>query len=174
MGAGILPVSLHNNKLYFLLGLERDDYIADVRGYCDFGGASDNNENNQQTAIRECFEETNGILDSKENLTNKLTSSLILKLSSKSYTIFLLPYEYSTILVNSYNSNYDCIKEYHPEIVNNNCLFEKKRIQWFSEDDLQDQNIEYRNFFKKEFIPLIISNLDNIKSFQFIDKIQGF
>ena len=33
-GGGILPVTIHNNKLYFLFGLDRD-------GWSDFGGSKE-------------------------------------------------------------------------------------------------------------------------------------
>ena len=52
MGAGILPTSIHNNKLYFLFGKE-NKYEDSASGFSDFGGGTDNKETFIQTAIRE-------------------------------------------------------------------------------------------------------------------------
>ena len=55
MGAGILPVSIHKNKLHFLFGQEENG-----NKWSDFGGRSESNETDLQTAIREGYEELNG------------------------------------------------------------------------------------------------------------------
>ena len=61
MGAGILPTAVWNNKLYFLFGLENESE-ASAPGYSDFGGGSENNETQIQTAIREMGEELTGFM----------------------------------------------------------------------------------------------------------------
>ena len=43
MGAGILPTTIHNGKLYFLFGKE-GKYEDSAPGFSDFGGGTDNNE----------------------------------------------------------------------------------------------------------------------------------
>ena len=61
MGAGILPTTLHNGKLYFLFGKE-GKYEDSAPGFSDFGGGTDNNESYLETAIREAGEEFTGFL----------------------------------------------------------------------------------------------------------------
>ena len=41
MGAGILPTTIHNDKLYFLFGKE-NQYEDSAEGFSDFGGGTDN------------------------------------------------------------------------------------------------------------------------------------
>ena len=42
MGGGILPCTIHNNKLLFLFG--KENKYADTPGWSDFGGGKDGNE----------------------------------------------------------------------------------------------------------------------------------
>ena len=39
MGGGILPVALHNNKLYFLFG--KETFNLSSPGWSDFGGSTE-------------------------------------------------------------------------------------------------------------------------------------
>ena len=72
--AGILPFSriIKNNKqmIYFLFSRETmDDKKSKDRGYwSEFGGSRDKGETHLDTAIREGYEESNGIFGSKRKL----------------------------------------------------------------------------------------------------------
>ena len=70
MGGSILPVTLHNNKIYFLFGKERD--IDENPGWSDFGGGTDKGETLFQTAIREGGEELTGFLGSDNEIRKML------------------------------------------------------------------------------------------------------
>ena len=62
MGGGILPVSKHNGKLYFLFGKEAFDDSGET-GWADFGGGKEPEDNSVfETAVREGAEELNGFL----------------------------------------------------------------------------------------------------------------
>ena len=56
MGAGVLPTTILNGKLYFLFGKE-NQYEDSAPGFSDFGGGTDNNEKFLETAVREGGEE---------------------------------------------------------------------------------------------------------------------
>ena len=71
MGAGILPTTIHNNKLYFLFGKE-GKYEDTAPGFADFGGGSDNSETFLETAIREGCEELTGFLGSSQDVRKLL------------------------------------------------------------------------------------------------------
>ena len=58
MGAGVLPIARHNNKLYLLFGREYNSKSKNK--WSDFGGRAEKNEHVFTTAIREGTEETNG------------------------------------------------------------------------------------------------------------------
>ena len=71
MGAGILPTTIHKNKLYFLFGKE-NQYEDSAHGFSDFGGGTDNNESFFKTAIREAGEELTGFLGNDADITKLL------------------------------------------------------------------------------------------------------
>lgn len=66
--AGIIPVTIKDEKYWFLLGIE---YIS--REYTDFGGTLHKGETFSQGALREFEEETCGIITLTSNLNNVFT-----------------------------------------------------------------------------------------------------
>lgn len=89
MGAGILPISIKNNKLYFLFGEE--GFNNKSPGYSDFGGGrSEKTETDLETAIREGNEELHGFLYD----LNKINKKKFFKLKFQTYTIFLILIKY--------------------------------------------------------------------------------
>ena len=50
MGGGLLPVTEHDGKIYFLLGREHDE-----KQWSDFGGGREGNESHYETALRDCL-----------------------------------------------------------------------------------------------------------------------
>ena len=89
MGAGILPVALHNDKLYLLFSREfkKRNGKEDWR---DFGGTPENNETSMETAVREGWEESMGFLGSKKDIKNLINNKLIDKLLRENIRIFIL------------------------------------------------------------------------------------
>jgi hypothetical protein len=71
MGAGILPTTIHNGKLFFLFGKE-GKYEDSAPGFSDFGGGTDNSESFLETAIREAGEEFTGFLGNDSDVRNLL------------------------------------------------------------------------------------------------------
>ena len=65
-GGGVIPVALHDGKLYFLFGQE-NDVIRDAsknQDWGDFGGGSEPGESEMDTCVREGAEELNGFFGS--------------------------------------------------------------------------------------------------------------
>ena len=159
MGAGILPVTMSNGILLFLMGKERSNNL-----WSDFGGSRENGEQPLTTAIREGGEELNGILELENKLAKKVTNSMIAPIEFNKYTSFLFNLEYDKNLVDTFKNN-----NYFAEIYLNdkidkrhNGLFEKSEIKWFSIKELND-NIDN---FRPHFIPIvktIVFHQDKIK-----------
>jgi hypothetical protein len=106
MGAGILPTTIHNNKLYFLFGKE-NKYEDSASGFSDFGGGTDNKETFLQTAIREGTEELTGFLGSTNDLRNMLKKYGTYNIDYKSegystYRSHLFPYNYNEYLLQNF------------------------------------------------------------------------
>lgn len=159
MGAGILPVSIYNNKLYFLLG--KENQFNDSPGWSDFGGGKENNESIIQTASREGSEELNGFFGDEKQVKNLIFNNLILKVGIKNYSTFIVKVKYNKDLPNYFNNNFKFNMGHLANLVEeNNGLFEKERIKWFTIDELiKEQN--YRSYYAP-IIKTIIKKEKNI------------
>ena len=86
MGAGLIPIAYYNNNLYFLFGLEFND-----NKWGDFGGKANKNESRFNAALREGYEELNGILGNRNDVKKKVKSNLITKINKNDiFTILLM------------------------------------------------------------------------------------
>ena len=158
MGAGILPVAKHANKLYFLLALEVFE-----NKWSDFGGKANKNETRYETAIREGYEETNGFFGRKKEFKELVDNNYLFKIDkyNNSYTTYLINIPYDKKLPFYFNNNAKFMNEHFKELIDKNGFFEKKLIKWFSLNELK-ANKNYRIFYK-EIIDIIIDNYDLIK-----------
>jgi len=129
MGAGILPVSFHKNTLYFLFGEEENE-----RKWSDFGGGKNNNETPLQTAIREGYEETNGILGTMSDIKDILKHNTLLKIGIEQYTSFIVKVGYDERL------------PYY--LINKNGFFEKRQMKWMTINDMKTKRKYFRGHYK--------------------------
>jgi hypothetical protein len=163
MGAGILPTTIHNNKLYFLFGKE-NKYEDSAPGFSDFGGGSDNGETYLETAIREGGEELTGFLGSDADLKKMLERHGTYNIDNKSsknqiYRVHLFPMEYDEKLPFYYNNNQRFLqKRLYPEVIKKTKIFEKEEIRWICIDELRSMKSQFRFFF-----PPIIEKINNEK-----------
>jgi 8-oxo-dGTP pyrophosphatase MutT (NUDIX family) len=168
MGGSILPVTLHNGKIYFLFGKERD--IDENPGWSDFGGGTDKGETFIQTAIREGGEELTGFLGSDSDIKKMLQKYGTYNIDYRSegystYRCHIFPMEYDPMLPHYYNNNQNFLqKRLDPKIIRDTKIFEKTQIKWFSFDDIKKHHNEFRSFYKN-IVHLIIGNSSAIEEF---------
>lgn len=168
MGGSILPVTIHNNKIYFLFGKERD--IDENPGWSDFGGGTDKGETFLQTAIREGGEELTGFLGTDNNVKKLLTKYGTYNIDYNSdghttYRCHIFPMVYDDKLPYYYNNNQQFLqKRLDPKIIKNTKIFEKTQIKWFSFDDIKNHHEDFRSFYKN-IVHLILGNSSSIESF---------
>jgi len=168
MGGSILPVTLHNDKVYFLFGKERD--IDENPGWSDFGGGTDKGETFIQTAIREGGEELTGFLGSDSDIKKMLNKygTYNIDYNSEGYSTYrchIFPMEYDPMLPHYYNNNQKFLqKRLEPKIIRDTKIFEKTQIKWFSFDDIKKHHNEFRSFYKN-IVHLIIGNKSAIEGF---------
>lgn len=148
MGAGILPVTISNGILLFLMGKERSNNL-----WCDFGGSKENDEHPIQTAVREGGEELNGLLGLNDELHNTITDSMIIPVEFNRYTSFLFYIHQDKNLVNTFEKNNEFAEIYLNSLIDkkHNGLFEKDEIKWYSVNELKT-NIKQ---FRPHYIPII-------------------
>jgi hypothetical protein len=152
MGAGILPTTIHNNKLYFLFG--KENKYADTPGWSDIGGGTDNNETYMQTAAREGSEELTGFLGMEKdikNLLNKYGTYNIEWGSSghKKYRMHIFPMKYDPMLPIYYNNNHKFIERKLSENqIKHSKIFEKDELRWISIDEIPRMRSQFRRYFQ--------------------------
>uniref|UniRef100_A0A6C0KMU0 Nudix hydrolase domain-containing protein n=1 Tax=viral metagenome TaxID=1070528 RepID=A0A6C0KMU0_9ZZZZ len=168
MGASILPVTIHNNKIYFLFGKERD--IDENPGWSDFGGGTEKGESFFQTAIREGSEELTGFLGNSIQIKDLLKEygTYIIDYKSNGHSTYrchIFPIQYDDKLPFYYNNNQQFLqKKLDPKIIIETKIFEKTQIEWFSFHDIKKRQNEFRSFYKN-IIELILGNKIYIETF---------
>lgn len=170
MGAGILPTTIINNRLYFLFGKE-NRYETSAPGFSDFGGGTDNNETYLQTAIREGGEELTGFLGSDNTLRKMLSKhgtyniDYTSKEDTKLYRTHIFPLKYDPYLELYYNNNQDFLQSHlDPDVIKQTKIFEKAEIRWIPVDELMKRRDEFRHYFVN-ILDMILENQTEIHKF---------
>lgn len=154
MGAGILPTTIHNNKLYFLFGKE-NKYETSAPGYADFGGGTDNNESLFETAVREAGEELTGFLGSSKDVIKLLKKhgtyniDYLHNSEHSLYRMHIFPLKYDPMLAIYYNNNQQFIQTHlDPNVIKKSKIFEKSEIRWVCVDDILKMRPQFRSYFR--------------------------
>ena len=176
-GSSILPVAIHNNKLYFLFGKE-NSLEESAPGFSDFGGGVEKGENLFETAVRECSEELTGFLGSPAKIKkhiNKMGGTFAFthtnsKNSAQNYTVHIVKFPYDANMPTYYNDNHHFLwNRMNRRFLKSTKLFEKIEIEWFCEDDLRKRMSEYRPFYR-EVVDTLLQKLEQIRAFVGINK----
>lgn len=168
MGGSILPVTIHNNKVCFLFGKERD--IDENPGWSDFGGGTDKGETFFQTACREGGEELTGFLGDGADIKKLLNKFGTYNIDYKSegystYRCHIFPIDFDEMLPYYYNNNQKFLqKRLDKKIIRDTKIFEKTQIKWFTFDDIHKHHNEFRSFYKN-IVHLILGNRSAIEEF---------
>jgi len=171
MGGSILPVTVHNNKLYFLFGKERD--IDENPGWSDFGGGTDAGESFIQTASREGSEELTGFLGDATEIKKLMSKYGTHNIDYKSnghttYRCHIVPMSFPEgihLLPFYYNNNQRFLqKRLDPQIITDSKIFEKAQIRWFSFDDMKKDHKKFRSFYQN-IVSLILNDKNAIETF---------
>jgi 8-oxo-dGTP pyrophosphatase MutT (NUDIX family) len=169
MGAGILPTTIHNNKLYFLFGKE-NKYEDSAPGFSDFGGGTDNSESFFETAIREAGEELTGFLGNDNDIRKLLKKYGTYNIEHKSdghktYRMHIFPFKYDPLLPFYYNNNQRFLqKRLDPNVIKNSKIFEKAEIRWICVDDIIKMRPQFRSYFQN-MVNMIYSQKQDIRHF---------
>jgi len=170
MGAGILPTTIYNGKLYFLFGKE-SKYEDSAPGFSDFGGGTDYNETFLETAVREAEEEFTGFLGNSVDIRKMLKKGTYnidytsINSNHKTYRMHIFPFEYNEWLPFFYNNNQHFLqKKLPPKIFKTTKIFEKSEIKWICVDELAKMKSQFRSYFQ-DIIDIILREQNQIKKF---------
>jgi hypothetical protein len=169
MGAGILPVSIHKNKLYFLFG--KENKYADTPGWSDFGGGTNASETRVETAVREGGEELTGFLGDDKVVRDMITKKAHVLIKNRYgaggknvYYMHVVPMEHDVMLPWYYNNNQQFLQKRLPaKIIKKSKIFEKAEIRWVCVDDLIKMKPEFRNYFQ-DILPTILGKRREIEA----------
>ena len=165
VAGALLPVTIHNDKLYFLFGKE-NPLEDSSKGWSDFGGGCEENEDPFTTALREGSEELTGFLGNKSILRKTIKKSGgFYKITHNDYNIHIFFMNYDPNLPDYFNKNHLFLwKNMDKNYLNKSRLFEKIEIDWFSEEDLKNRRSEFRSFYQ-EITDIILNNINKIHKF---------
>lgn len=169
MGAGILPATIHNGKLYFLFGKE-NKHEDSAPGFSDFGGGTDNNESLFETAVREAGEEFTGFLGDDNDIKHMLKKYGTYNIDHKTeghslYRMHIFPMVYDEYLPFYYNNNQRFLqKRLDPNIIKKSKIFEKEQIRWVSVDEMAKMRGKFRFYFEN-VVDIMIAQKQDIKKF---------
>jgi 8-oxo-dGTP pyrophosphatase MutT (NUDIX family) len=166
VAGSILPVALHNNELYFLFGKE-NPLEDSAKGWSDFGGGVEKGETPFKTALREGSEELTGFLgDSKELAKHIKKHGGFHHFEQNNYHIHVIVWEYDENLVKYYNHNHSFLwKRMDKHLLSKTKLFEKIEIGWFSVNDILQNKIPFRFFYKEHIEKMLREDGQQILDF---------
>lgn len=151
VASSILPVTIHNGKIYFLFGKE-NQMEDSAKGFSDFGGAVESGETILQTAYREGAEELSGFLGDESALRVHIKKNggfYTIHHREHNYHIHIFFLEYDAKLPQYFTNHHRFVwKRMDQNFLNDSKLFEKQEIRWFSEKDLQTKKREFRQFYQ--------------------------
>ena len=156
MGAGILPLASYKGKLYFLFSREtKDKSYKDSGLWSDFGGSSEKGEGFFDTAVRECWEESMGIMGTKKDIKrilNKFTDSTVEINGYKTYIVIM---KYNKDIIKKFDDHYKKALKTNKNNIGKNGLYEKDMIQWFTIDSLKKNINDFRPWYRAAIRKLI-------------------
>jgi hypothetical protein len=165
VAGSILPISIHNNKLYFLFGKE-NPLEDSAKGWSDFGGGVENGESPYKTALREGGEELTGFLGDGKTIQKLIKKNGgVYKLINKTYHVHMFFLQYDENLPKYFNYNHRFLWDrMNNTTLSETKLFEKIEIGWFSIDDMKRRKKEFRGFYQ-EIVDNILADMENIQQF---------
>ena len=150
MGGGILPVALYKKKIYFLFSREYIYSSDRDRGlWSDFGGSKEKNESQEDTAIREGWEESSGILGSKSKIKYLVKNKVLRKINVNGYCTYIVLIKYNENLPKKFRKHFLKVKKDKPHMICKNGLYEKDMLRWVEYNDIKTKKFyKFRRWYK--------------------------
>lgn len=159
MGAGILPLSYHNNELYLLFSKEYRNYKGKP-DWRDFGGTPEKNETILQTAIREGWEESSGFLGSKSNIEKLIRKNLVTKVNNNKYTVYVVLIEYDEKLPVKFKKHFTDMYKKDKSKICKNGFYEKSELRWIKVKNIYKHMDMFTSWYKP-IVKKIYQKLNN-------------
>ena len=158
MGAGILPVAFRQGKAYFLFARERiGTKSRDSGRWSDFGGKTEKGESHTDTAIREAWEESMGLLGSKQDLLSRMKTHGIGEVDMGFYKTYLVEIDYNERFPDIFKATFENAPD--SLVTARNGLYEKDAAMWVPVTDVGRFARNFRIWYKKSGIPFKAAKL---------------
>ena len=147
-GSGLLPIAVHNNTIYFLIG--RENKHNDSPGWSDFGGGMESGETPMDTCLREVEEETAGFIQKAvilKSIQKHGTLTFHMKTGQLDYHTTLVIIDYDPLMPIHFNNNHQFIETHFPKIVKSSVFFEKDKMKWVTFSEMKRNLGEFRKFY---------------------------
>ena len=155
MGGGILPVSYYKGNLYFLFARESQHKHKGL--WSDFGGSKEKNETHYQTAVREGYEESNGIFGDIKHIRLLIKNFCITKIGDRGWSTYLVQVKYNKKIIKAFRDDFKKTLKNNPQIIkSHDGLYEKDKLRWIKLQDLKKNIHIFRPWYKK-FVYKIIN-----------------
>jgi len=147
-GAGILPVAFNGQNILFLFGQERE-----TGEWSDFGGARDDGEQLIETAAREGYEETSGLLGTREQINQGIRSRCLTTIELDNYISYVFcPLATTAELLAApffFANNFDFTRQTNPQYLDEGRgFYEKSDIKWFTSMEAFNNRDTFRPFYR--------------------------
>ena len=164
VAGSILPIAIHNDKLFFLFGKEAPG--NDTPGFSDFGGGVEHNENPFDTALREGAEELTGFLGNPRELKTHIEKhGGFYTITHNTYHIHVILIDYDENLPKYYNANHHFVwAKLNHNYLTNTRIFEKIEIEWFSIERAKKNKPLFRSFYR-EIVDVLFKERFHIMEF---------
>jgi hypothetical protein len=136
MGAGVLPIAFHKGQVYFLFSREYIGSDDDGGTYSDFGGSTEGGESYKQTAIREAYEESDGVLGTPAKIKSLIKNDLVDIITLNRYRTYVVEMKYNAKLPAKFRKRFLDVKKKNPEKIARDGLYEKDMLNWVNQRDL--------------------------------------
>lgn len=167
--ASLLPVTIHNGKLYFLFGKE-NPLENSSKGFSDFGGGKED-KTFYDTALREAAEEFTGFFGPPEKMRKMIKKNGGTYIhrhkadTPEEYRVHIFYIDYDPFMIDLFNDNHQYLWDrMDKQMLNKSRLFEKIEIRWFCETELLKKKRVYRHFYY-DIVKELVDKLDDIRSF---------
>jgi 8-oxo-dGTP pyrophosphatase MutT (NUDIX family) len=148
-GGGILPIAIHNNNIYLLFSREALTPSHSASGqWSDFGGGHEKNETPYDTAVREGFEESNGLFKSIDQVKDLIKTNLIGKIETNNYVCYMVEIPWDAKIPKRFKKVYDDALRDTPDLVmKHNGLYEKDKAMWLKLEQIIKKKRVFRRWY---------------------------
>lgn len=169
-GAGVLPIAFDGEKVLFLFGQERN-----TGEWSDFGGGRDEGEQLIETAAREGYEETSGMLGDQQAMARAIRLRCLTTIELDNYITYVIrPFATTDQLTAApffFANDLEFARRAHPDALHDQRgFYEKSNIKWFTSMEAFNNWDQFRQFYRPVLAQLVNIEQSLMEKIKLIEK----